>query len=358
MSSMPAEPIATRMLTVDPADPEPDAIAAAAGVLRAGGLVAFPTETVYGLGANALDAAAVERIYAAKGRAREDPCIVHIADIAELRRVTTVDPADLKPLTSAFWPGPLSLVLPRADAVPPIVTAGRPTVAVRMPAHPVALALIRAADLPVAAPSANTFMHTSPTTAEHVWDDLAGRIELILDGGPTSVGVESTVVDLTGPTPTVLRPGGVSLEDLLVVLGEVRQRPSGTPAVGDLASPGLFAKHYAPHADLLLLDGARGRVLAAIQRRAAELTAQGTPVGVLLTDEERRSLDLPAGVVVASLGSTSDVEGVARRLFAALRELEAAGVRVILAHTVEEAGIGRAIRDRLLRAAGGRLIRV
>ncbi|MER3421280.1 MAG: threonylcarbamoyl-AMP synthase, partial [Chloroflexota bacterium] len=211
----------TEVLRCTSPERDREAIVRAARVIRAGGLVAFPTETVYGLGANAFDAEAVAGIYRAKRRPPEDPCIVHIAAVAELPRVAARIPHQVEALAH-FWPGPLSVILPRAEAIPPIVTAGRPTVAVRVPAHPVALALIREAGVPIAAPSANRFMHTSPTTAQHVWDDLAGAIDLILDGGPTPVGVESTVLDLTGEVPTVLRPGAVTVEQLRAVLGEVR----------------------------------------------------------------------------------------------------------------------------------------
>lgn len=339
--------------------PERDraAIVRAAQVIRAGGLVAFPTETVYGLGANALDAAAVARIYRAKRRPPEDPCIVHIAAVEDLPRVAAVIPPAVERL-ARFWPGPLSLILPRAEAIPPIVTAGRPTVAVRVPAHPVALALIREAGVPIAAPSANRFMHTSPTTARHVWDDLAGEIDLILDGGPTPVGVESTVLDLTGDVPTVLRPGAVTVEQLRAVLGEVRVREQG-PAAGARPAPGLFERHYAPEAEVLLFEGPRPAALAAMRAKAEELLAAGVPTGILATEEDLAEGDLRRlSAEVAVTGREDDPESVARGLYAGLRTLEGAGVRVIIARTMPETGIGRAVRDRLLKAAGGRLVRL
>lgn len=339
--------------------PERDwaAIVRAAQVIRAGGLVAFPTETVYGLGANALDAEAVARIYRAKRRPPEDPCIVHIAAVADLPRVAAVIPPAVERL-ARFWPGPLSVILPRAEAIPPIVTAGRPTVAVRIPAHPVALALIREAGVPIAAPSANRFMHTSPTTAQHVWDDLAGEIDLILDGGPTPVGVESTVLDLTGDVPTVLRPGAVTVEQLRAVLGEVRVQEH-VPAAAALPSPGLFERHYAPEAEVLLFEGPRPATLAAMRAKAEELARSGVPTGILATEEDLREgeLDLP-GVEVAIIGCEAEPESIARGLYAGLRALERAGVRVIIARTTPETGIGRAVRDRLIRAAGGRVVRL
>jgi L-threonylcarbamoyladenylate synthase len=354
------ERIITELLPVPSIEAGRTAIERAAAVIRRGGLVAFPTETVYGLGANALDAEAVAGIYRAKQRALDDPCIVHLADISDLTRVAAVVPPAAAACAAAFWPGPLSLVLPRTAAVPPIVTAGRATVAVRVPAHPVALALIRAAGVPVAAPSANTFMHTSPTTARHVWDDLAGRIDLILDGGPTPIGVESTVLDLSGPRPRLLRPGGVSLERLRAVLGEVEvvERRRTEANGGGEAAPGLYARHYAPDAELVLLDGPRAAVLAEAGRRLTALRAAGVPVGLLLTDADRAALGpVGADVPAASLGP-GDARAVAGRLFAALRELEAAGVRVILARLLGGADLGAAVRDRLTRAAAGAVITV
>jgi L-threonylcarbamoyladenylate synthase len=343
--------ISTRVLPAAPPEAHPEAIAAAAATLRASGLVAFPTETVYGLGANALDPAACQRIYIAKRRAPDDPCIVHLASAADLPRVSPAWSPAIERLAAAFWPGPLSLVLPKQPTVPDVITAGRPTVAVRVPAHPVALALLRAAGVPVAAPSANLFAHTSPTRAEHVWADLAGRIDLILDGGPTPVGVESTVLDLTGPVPTVLRPGGVSVEQLRAVLGEVavlgRETPDPTRA------PGLLPKHYAPRVPLLLVEGPPERALPVLAARAEQLAAAGHRVGVLLADD-----DLPgwggAGIEVVRLGPRGAPERVAANLYAALRTLEARA-DVLLAPGFAEGGLGRAIQDRLRRAASERL---
>ena len=309
----------TEVLSLD--TPDADAvIQRAATVIRDGGLVAFPTETVYGLGANALSTEAVRGIYRAKRRADDDPCIVHVADLEEVARVANVTDAApiLESLALAFWPGPLSLILPRGAAIPPVVTAGRPTVAVRIPAHPMALSLIRAAGVPIAAPSANTFMHTSPTTARHVWDDLAGRIDLILDGGPTSVGVESTVLDLTRKVPRVLRPGGVSLERLRAVLGTVESGPTPAAPADELglAAPGMLEKHYAPSAEVVLLDGPDEAVRREMVRRIGGLRAQGIAFGALLTDEDGMAIvaALSDPPLVASLGPADDLDGIARRL--------------------------------------------
>jgi L-threonylcarbamoyladenylate synthase len=342
----------TEVVAVDPLAPDPAAIAHAAEVLRAGGLVAFPTETVYGLGANALDAEAVAGIYTAKRRERSDPCIVHIAEAADLAGIARVETPVVALLADRFWPGPLSLVLPKTSAVPAIVTAGQPTVAVRAPDHPVAQALIRAAGLPVAAPSANLFMHTSPTSAAHVRADLDGRIDLLLDGGATTVGVESTILDLTRRPPLLLRPGGVSLERLRAVLGDVALRGEARVAAGGSSvAPGLMAKHYAPRARLLLVRGERAAALAEIAAQARRLAEEGTRVGLLLPSGELSDLILPA-LERGDLGAANDPGAVARRLYAALRWLDDAGVQVILARDLGDLGLGRAIRDRLTRAAG------
>src|ERR1700694_2874788 len=254
--------IHTEIIKVHPTQPEPSIIEHAAGLLRAGELVVFPTETVYGLGADALQTAALERIFVAKGRPFSDPLIVHIADEAFLEHLTTFIPEQARRLASVFWPGPLTLILPRGPRVPHLATAGLETVAIRMPRHPVALALIRALGSPIAAPSANRFMHVSPTTAQHVLADLAGRVPLIVDGGPCEVGVESTVLDLCSEVPTILRPGGVSLEALRAILPGVqlpsRRRMHETAAPwenGAQKSPGQLLTHYAPAIPLLLFDG-------------------------------------------------------------------------------------------------------
>lgn len=373
----------TELLTVQGAG-DVAAIAQAAAVLRSGGLVAFPTETVYGLGANALAADAVRGIYRAKRRSADDPCIVHIADRADLARVATVDARSAAAgwaiaLADAFWPGPLSLILPRAQAVPPVVSAGRASVAVRMPAHPVAAALIAAAGVPVAAPSANLFMHTSPTTAAHVRDDLAGRIDLILDGGSAWLGVESTVLDLTRAAPIVLRPGGVGLEALRAVLGPIvattheagsgdGDATHGTSAralreeAGNgmgLPAPGLLPRHYAPNAQVALFAGEDDAVRRAMLARACSAQDAGVDVGALLYDEDAAALGAAFScLAIVPLGSREELATVASRLYAGLRDLEARRVALILLRLTERGGLGAALDDRMRRAASGRVIRV
>lgn len=355
----------TLYLTTDPDGTPGEALARAAEILRAGGLVAFPTETVYGLGADATNPTAVHRIFIAKERPFSDPLIVHLADAVDLSAVAAEIPPAARALAARFWPGPLTLVLPRHPELPPAVAAGGSTVAVRVPAHPVARALLRAAGGPVAAPSANRFMHTSPTTAAHVLADLDGRIDCVLDGGACPVGVESTVLDLTVEPPRVLRPGGLPLEALRELLPDVRgpeatQPDSGAgtddqPPAGEvMRSPGQMPRHYAPHTRLIAFDGDGPAAVAAVRAEAMAALARGERVGVLLPDEEAAWLaDLP--VTVARLGPSADLAAIAHRLYAALRELDDAGLDLILAHTFGRAGLGLALEDRLRRAGGGGL---
>lgn len=344
----------TEVLRVDPQRPDRHDIARAADCLRGGGLVAFPTETVYGLGVHAFDRGAVRRLFDAKGRPANDPLIVHIGSLDELPGLVMEVPDIARALASRFWPGPLTLVMRRAANVPREVTAGLDTVAIRVPAHPVARALLEAARLPIAAPSANLFSRPSPTRAAHVVADLDGRIDLILDGGPTQVGVESTVVDLTVDPPIVLRPGATSVEALRDVIPLVRVRPD-TGASGDadesMASPGMLAKHYAPRAPLTLYRGNPTALGGALVEGARRALAARQRVGVLATTEDAEALRaLP--VMIAELGSGLDADQIAARLYAALRQLDEQGVDVILARDVSTAeGIGRAISDRLRRAA-------
>lgn len=351
--------IVTEVAKIDPVTPDPAVIERAANLLREGELVVFPTETVYGLGADALQPAALEGIFAAKGRPLSDPLIVHIAEYATLKVLTSeLSPAAWQ-LAHVFWPGPLTLLLPRGPHVPYIVTAGMETVAVRMPEHPVARALIRALNSPVAAPSANRFMHVSPTTAAHVLADLNGRVPLILDGGPCSVGVESTILDLSAEIPSILRPGGVSLEALLTVLPEVQGPHTGAalPEAQAQKAPGQLMTHYAPTIPLLLFDGSEEAMRAAMLKELDERSARGERVGVLVAD-----MDLPSfqqrKALIRSLGDAAQTSQIAANLFASLRALEEAHVQVILCRTFPAHELGLAIRDRLRRAAGGKIIQV
>jgi L-threonylcarbamoyladenylate synthase len=332
------------------------AIARAAAIIRGGGLVAFPTETVYGLGAHALDDAAVAKIFAAKGRPPGDPLIVHVADADAVSGVAGAVPPIAAALMSAFWPGPLTVILPRGSAVPRRVTAGGDTVAVRVPAHPVALALLGASGVPIAAPSANRFSRPSPTTADDVAEDLGDVVDMILDGGPSTHGVESTVVDVSGAMPLVLRPGAITLESLRAVVPGIALRMAAVrdPAAA-LASPGTLLKHYAPRAELRLWTGPTDTLVAALRRDVETHLAAGRRVGALLVDE-----DLPAladlAIDVVSLGSVERLDEAAARLFASLRMLDRAGVDVIVVRDLGRAGLGLTLWDRLFRAAEGRVL--
>lgn len=325
----------------------PAAMEEAAAALQQGGLVAFPTETVYGLGADGLNAAACRRIYLAKGRPSDNPLILHIAGLDMLPQIAAEIPPAAQKLMAAFWPGPLTLVFPKTPAVPLSVTGGLDTVAVRFPSHPVAQALIRAAGCPVAAPSANTSGRPSPTRAAHVAEDLGEKIDYLLDGGPCSVGVESTIVDVTGPVPTLLRPGGITLEMLRQVVGRVDIDPAildkPDPTLRPKA-PGMKYKHYAPSCPVILVKGPPEAVVAAINARCKDKRA-----GVLCTDETAGRY---RAALVRSLGKRDDLEEVARELFDGLRSLDEAGAEIIFCEVFPQTGTGLAVMNRLQKAAG------
>ena len=324
----------------------PENIVIAAGILRDGGLVAFPTETVYGLGANALNNEAVERIFLAKRRPTADPLIVHLSELSQIDQVASVVSSLAQLLATTFWPGPLTLILPKGADVPDLVTSGLQSVAVRIPDHPVALALIEKSGVPVAAPSANLFGHTSPTTAQHVWKDLAGRVNVILDAGETSIGVESTVLDLSTSPTRILRPGGITREMLESLIGPVTLIEQMRKPERGLPSPGLLERHYSPRARMVFFKNKNAKQ-ALLAYCLAENTA-GKKVGALVVDG-----DVPdcqqAGAIAYALGANLDI--VARRIYSGMRWLDEQGVDIIIAGGVGESGLGLAIRDRLMRAA-------
>ncbi len=336
-----------RLRAYDQADVE-----RAAELLRDGRLVAFPTETVYGLGANALSAQAVAGIFTAKQRPAWDPLIVHATGVGDVERITKI-PDDLrdcvKELAAAFWPGPLTMLLPRSAAVPDAVTAGRPLVGVRVPSHPAAQALLRAVGLPIAAPSANRFGHTSPTTAEHVLADLGGRIDAVLDGGPTHVGIESTVIDVTRSPIVQYRPGAITPEQIEAACGVPVK--VYVPALSEknvrepesLPSPGVGIRHYAPRARVLLVEGTS----EALQRKLASVVAEEKNAGVLLPI----GWPAPQNAVVQPWATWEHPERLAAMLFAGLRALDAQGVEKIIVPLPPPGGMYDAIRDRLLKAA-------
>lgn len=331
----------------------------AAEVLKRGGLVAFPTETVYGLGANGLDAKAVADIFVAKGRPADNPLILHIASMGAIHQIVREMPPLAISLARAFWPGPLTLVLPKATIVPSKTTGGLDTVAVRMPAHPVALALIDAAGVPVAAPSANKSGRPSPTEAAHVVKDLLGRVEVILDGGPTGVGVESTVVDCTGRRPVILRPGGVSKEALEEIVGIVEIDPhvlaSREIPSGPVRSPGMKYKHYAPKAPAVLVKGDPPELFEKLTRLAAEMQIKGEKVGLMVSRElmeywEEQTID-PSQWYITCMGSRVHPQEIAANIYRCLRELDEQDITKIIMEGVPRAGLGLAIMNRLEKAA-------
>ncbi len=349
----------TKVLKIeDPENVSPEMLEPAAEIIRAGGLVAFPTETVYGLGGNAIDPDASRKIYAAKGRPSDNPLIVHIADIDELEAVAAELPDAAVKLICAFWPGPLTLVLKKRMIIPDATTGGLPTVAVRMPSHPVAAMFIRTCGLPVAAPSANLSGRPSPTTARHVLEDLDGRIDMVIDGGSAQVGLESTIVDVSTETASLLRPGEITLEMLRGVVPGIQVDPAVTGPVADGVkpkAPGMKYRHYAPKAEMSIVTGETGRVREKILELAAEQEAAGKRVGILAAEESAGSYGRGT---VRSVGTRADEETVAHNLFSVLREFDALDVDVIYAEGFEERGIGRAVMNRLRKAAGYRVIEV
>ena len=337
-----------------------------AKILREGGLVAFPTETVYGLGANALDEEAAKKIYAAKGRPSDNPLIAHVSCMEEVYPLVSWVPEAAKKLAQAFWPGPLTMIFPKSGIVPYGTTGGLDTVAVRMPSDPVANRLIALAGVPVAAPSANTSGRPSPTTAQHVLQDMDGRIEMIIDGGAVGIGVESTIVDVSVDVPTVLRPAAITMEMLEEVLGEIAIDPAilGPMAEGIRPkAPGMKYKHYAPKADLTLVEPQNGdlenpegikRMIAKVQELAEEKIAAGYQVGVICTDESR---ELYKNGMVQSIGSRARRETVAHNLYAVLREFDDRKTDYIFSESFSEDHLGQAIMNRLSKAAGYHIIK-
>jgi len=334
---------------------DPESIDRAAGLIRSGALVAFPTETVYGLGANALDARAVLCIFEAKGRPADNPLIVHVSRLEEVPPLIDGPLTDgARKLADAFWPGPLTMVLPKSRAVPPEATAGLDTVAVRMPSHPAALKLIGRAGVPVAAPSANRSGRPSPTRAEHVLEDMFGRIDMVLDGGPCQVGLESTVLDMTGELPRILRPGGVTPEMIEAALGAVLVDESAMRPLkeGETArSPGMKYRHYAPRGRLTIVRGAKEEVARAIAELYDGASGRGERCAILASSAGRYGARR-----ARSLGETP--EEAAAALFQALREMDEQGIERIFAEAVDTAGVGLAVMNRLGRAAAFDILEV
>ena len=343
---------------VDPGHIDTDVMEQAGKLIAEGELVAFPTETVYGLGGDALDPDASRKIYAAKGRPSDNPLIVHIADFDDMKRVAREVPEQAKKLADAFWPGPLTMIVWKSDAVPEATTGGMQTVAVRMPNHPVALELIRRSGCLIAAPSANTSGRPSPTEAQHVAEDLSGKIAMILDGGPVGIGIESTIIDLTEEKPMILRPGYITPEMLSEVLQEEVVIDPGIIAADDTRkpkAPGMKYKHYAPKAEMIIVDGAQDAVIHKINELTAAKRAEGKKVAVIATDETKDRYDAQ---VILSMGKRADEDAIAQHLYKILRECDELDVGENYSECFQTPRIGQAIMNRLLKAAGHTVIHV
>lgn len=344
----------TEVCKADPLEPDRIIIKKAAEIIKKGGLVAFPTETVYGLGADALNPKAVRRIYAAKGRPADNPLIVHVADKDQIYRLAKKLPEKAKDLIRKFFPGPLTIVLEKNEVVPDETTAGLHTVAIRMPSHRIALALIKQSGTPIAAPSANKAGRPSPTKAQHVLEDLNGEVDLIIDGGATEVGLESTVVDLTMKPPQILRPGGITVEMLREVCGPFQIHPAVSHQLSEkeaAKSPGMKYRHYAPKASLTVIVGKEDNVQEKIAELIRHFNSKGLKVGVATTTDKRYRTDH-----LENLGESK--EEIAKSLFDVFRKFDKTGVDVILAEGVDEEGLGLAIMNRLMKASGYKIIEV
>ena len=348
----------TKIFRMNPDQPEESYIEEAARVLQSGGLVAFPTETVYGLGANIYHPESVERIFQVKGRPGDNPLIVHLYSVEQVPEVAETIPDVFRVLAQQFLPGPLTMILPKKQTVSAVVSAGLPTVAIRIPAHPVAARLLAKAAIPVAAPSANLSGRPSPTLGSHVVDDLQGRVEVILDAGPTGVGVESTVLDLTGERPRIFRPGGITLEMLREVLGDSVEAPELINTHRPLA-PGMKYRHYAPQAPLYLFTGELQAVEEEIRKRLEASVDGKKKVAVLaFAESELAKQTLPANILLYSLGSKERLAEAAHNLFRCLRLCDQEGADLIYAVAPPRKGVGEAVYNRLLKAAGGNVVEV
>ena len=348
----------TKVVKIDKEQIDDEKLMEAAEILRAGGLVAFPTETVYGLGANALNEEAAKKIYAAKGRPSDNPLIAHISKPEELAPLVKEVPEAGKKLMEAYWPGPLTMIFPKSDIVPYGTTGGLDTVAIRMPSDPIANRMIALAGIPIAAPSANTSGRPSPTTAEHVYQDMNGKIEMILDGGAVGIGVESTIVDVSGPVPMLLRPGAITIEMLRETLGQVDIDPVILgPVSGDIKpkAPGMKYRHYAPKADMTLVEGDMDKVVAYINEQTKKAEAEGKKVGIICTEESR---DLYPDGNLEVIGSREHEETVAHNLFAVLRDFDARKVDCIFSESFSKDQLGQAIMNRLCKAAGYHVVNI
>lgn len=348
----------TKIIQIDKENFADEQLLEAAEILKNGGLVAIPTETVYGLGANALDESASKKIYEAKGRPSDNPLIAHISCMDELPALVKEIPEAGRKLAEKYWPGPLTMIFPKKDIVPYGTTGGLDTVAVRMPSDPIANRLIKLAGIPVAAPSANTSGRPSPTKAEHVVEDMNGKIEMIIDGGEVGIGVESTIVDVSGEIPMLLRPGAITMEMLRETLGEVEIDPAILgPMSADMKpkAPGMKYRHYAPQAEMTLVEGEMEKVVEFINREAKLALEAGKNVGIICTEESR---DLYECGILEVIGSREHEETVAHNLFAVLRDFDDRKVDCIFSESFSKDRLGQAIMNRLCKAAGYHIVNV
>lgn len=350
----------TQIIKIDLKHLKKEEFALPAGILKAGGLVAFPTETVYGLGGDGMNPEAAEKIYAAKGRPSDNPLIIHIADPGDVDHIARDIPESARKLMEWFWPGPLTMIFHKKENVPLSTTGGLDTVAVRMPDHQAALMLIRESGVYIAAPSANTSGRPSPTRASHVIEDLSGKIEAVLDGGPVGIGLESTIIDMTEDTPVILRPGYITREMLSEAIGEVRMDEAllkkGTQIGIRPKAPGMKYKHYAPKAPLIIFEGCGRDVRKEIQERTLRARAEGKRVGIIAAGETKNCYSVNA--LIKSPGSRKDEDSIARGLYAVLREFDEEEVDIIFTESFRDGRLGPAVMNRLLKAAGYEVVEV
>ncbi|MDF2609935.1 MAG: Sua5/YciO/YrdC/YwlC family protein [Lachnospiraceae bacterium] len=343
----------TKIIKIDSDNILPDQLEEAVEILKQGGLVAFPTETVYGLGADGLNKEASRKIYEAKGRPSDNPLILHIAHLGALKELAIDCPEIVYQLAEAFWPGPLTMIFQKSEIVPYSTTGGLDTVAIRMPSHPIAYELIRQSRAYIAAPSANISGRPSPTKAEHVIEDMDGRIDMIIDGGSVEIGLESTIIDITGPVPVLLRPGYITVPMIEAVVGKIAVDKAVLSTISDPSivpkAPGMKYKHYAPKGQLTIYEGNNEAVVQAINKIAGEKQEEGYKVGIIATDE---TFDAYTYGTVKRIGSRSDEDTIANRLFDILRSFDKEGTEFIYTESFESNQLGQAIMNRLLKAAG------
>lgn len=347
----------TRILKIDKEKIDYNLLEEAVNIIKEGRLVVFPTETVYGLGANGLDEKAAEKIFAAKGRPQDNPLILHVYSIDQIKDLVEDIPDIAKVCIEKFWPGPLTILFKKSNKVPEIITAGLDTVAIRMPENKIALELIRLSNTPIAAPSANISGRPSPTSAKHVIEDLSGKVDMIIDGGDTGIGLESTVLDLSGDIPMILRPGGVTEEDLRKIISNITIDSSIIKSDDTLVpkSPGQKYRHYAPKSEMILFSGEVARIVDIIIAYTKEYLEAGKKVGIMCTDE---TIDSYKEGLIISLGSRENTETIAHNLFNTLRLFDESKVDIILAEGINLSDLGTAIMNRMMKASSGKIIKV